>query len=131
MILSGLVVVIGALNLPHGCTPAYSPDTVKALEDLRDRAVTLYVALGSDAIPEKDIQAIKQDIDRLAATQAARPSNTMMTGQLGEIQNILDIHLKQRRDAGKWSPSMVEKATNQVTRAFESAIRIESARKPK
>jgi hypothetical protein len=122
-----VTVLAGLLAMP-ACD--YSPQTAADLLSLRAATDALYVDFERPGPPdEKAIQALLDQVDRLLASESARPMNRRLVGQLQSCRRILVMQVQYRRDKGPWPKAWREVQQEEMREAWKRALNIEEARK--
>jgi hypothetical protein len=105
----------------------YDPTTYKNLTDLKPQILFLYEDFKNDPLPSEKIGATKLKLAQAYEYESGKgPDNSTTTIQIKKVNDLFNKHLKLRISNGKWSSTTYENATENITEAFDIAIKTES-----
>ena len=107
----------------------YSPETVAALQASQAEWEGVYASLAGE-INQPAIDSARNTLKGIHESQKARgKDNALMTGQVGDVLAVIDLHLNQRKEGGAWSEAAAGIYTGQIQRAFKTAIDTEESKR--
>lgn len=121
------------LSLPFliaGCAGLtyYDPTSYRSLTELKPVVANLYETFKNVTLDEKENTAIRLRLAQIYEYEKGKgKNNEESTGQIKEIQEMFEDHLKNRRENGSpWNQTQFNNALTNIMRAFDEAIETEA-----